>query len=156
MPARTQQRLVKITSWVAPSVKNAYEHQARAEKLSLSKVTGTTLEEALARRLHIQHVGILEPIIEQAIAKEMRAYSSRIAMLLVRSMFASEQTRALATNILSRQQGVNDQALEDILNGTSTTARRNITRVTPQLATLIQEVERWLRESAEANDETND
>lgn len=156
MPARAQQRLVKITSWVHSSVKGAYEHQAQTERLSPSKVTGTTLEEALARQLHIQHAGILEPIIKQAIAKEMRAYSSRLAMLLVRSMFASEQTRALVTNILSRQPGINEQALEEILNGTSNTARRNITRVTPQLATLIEEVERWLIESAEAADETHD
>jgi len=70
-------------------------------------------------------------MIEQAIAKQMRAYSSRIAMLLVRSMFSSEQTRALVTNILGRQQGVNQDVLGKILDGSSNTAKRNITRVTP-------------------------
>jgi hypothetical protein len=38
--------------------------------------------------------------------------------------------------------------LEQILDGSSNTAKRNITRVTPQLATLIQEVERWLTQQA--------
>ena len=140
--------MVHITSWVHPSVREAYKDIAKTEGLSLSRVTGTFLEESLARRLHIQHAGILEPVIEQAIAKEMRAYSSRIAMLLVRAMFASEQTRALVTNILGRQQGVDQPTLERILDGSSDTARRNITRVTPQLAALIQEVEKWLAQRA--------
>ena len=86
-------------------------------------------------------------MIEQAISKEMRAYSSRIATLLVRSMFASEQTRALATNILGRQPGVTQAVLDHILDGTSDTAKRNITRVTPQLATLIAEIETWLTQT---------
>ena len=86
-------------------------------------------------------------MIEQAIAKEMRAYSSRIATLLVRSMFASEQTRALSTNILGRQPGVTQPVLDHILDGTSDTAKRNITRVTPQLASLIAEIETWLTQT---------
>jgi hypothetical protein len=56
--------------------------------------------------LHIQHAVLLQPIVEQAIARQMRAYSGRIAILLVRSLFASEQTRSLVTNILGRQQGI--------------------------------------------------
>ena len=86
-------------------------------------------------------------MIEQAIAKQMRAYSSRIAMLLVRSMFASEQTRALTTNILGRQSGVTQPVLDHILDGTSATAKRNITRVTPQLASLLTEIEQWLTQT---------
>jgi len=116
--------------------------------LSLSRTGAAALEEWLAGRLQAQYAGILQPIIEQAIAKQMRAYSSRIAMLLVRSMFTSEQTRALVTNILTRQQGINQSVLEDILNGTSDTAKRNIKQITPQLATLIAEVEQWLAQAA--------
>lgn len=145
-----KRQTVKLTTWVQPGVKRELERIAKAEGLSLSRTGAAALEDWLAERLHVQHAAILQPIIEQAITKQMRAYSSRLAMLLVRSMFASEQTRALATNILSRQQGVTDQVLEEILNGTSDTARRNITRVTPQLATLLREVERWLMQSAEA------
>jgi hypothetical protein len=76
----------------------------------------------------------------------MRSYSSRIAVLLVRSLFTSEQTRSLATNLLGRQPGVTQPVLEEILNGTSNTAKRNITRITPQLADLITEVEHWMEE----------
>jgi len=125
-------------------VKREYQRIAEAERLSLSRTGAAALEQWLATRLDIQYAGILEQIIQQAIAKSMRAYSSRIAILLVRSMFTSEQTRALATNILGRQVGMTQPVLDTILDGTSTTAKSNITRITPQLATLIREVEQWL------------
>lgn len=140
--AKRQTEYVMI--WVKPGVKRELERIADAEGLSLSRTGAAALEEWLAQRLHVQHAGILQPIIEQAIAKQMKGYSSRIAMLLVRSMFTSEQTRAIVTNILGRQQGVTQPVLEHILDGSSDTAKRNITRVTPQLATLIREVEQWL------------
>ncbi len=141
-PAKRQ--TVKLTTWVKPSVKREFQRIAEAERLSLSRTGAAALEQWLATRLDIQYAGILEPIIQQAIAKSMRAYSSRIAILLVRSMFTSEQTRALATNILGRQVGMTQPVLDTILDGTSTTAKSNITRITPQLATLIREVEQWL------------
>lgn len=143
-----KRQTVKLTTWVQPGVKRELERIAQAEGLSLSRTAAAALEDWLAERLHVQHAAILQPIIEQAIATQMRAYSSRLALLLVRSAFATEQTRALATNILARQQGVTQPVLESILDGTSNTARRNITRVTPQLAALIQEVEQWLEQNA--------
>ncbi len=145
-PAKRQ--TVKLTAWVKPSVKAEFQRIAKAEGLSLSRTGAAALEEWLAGRLQVQYAGILQPIIEQAFAKHMRAYSSRIAMLLVRSMFTSEQTRALVTNILTRQPGITQPVLEDILNGTSDTAKRNIKQITPQLATLIAEVEQWLAQAA--------
>ena len=84
-------------------------------------------------------------MIEQAIAKEMRAYSSRIAMLLVRSLFTSEQTRAIAYNILTQAAGLTQPTkVDDIMDGSRDTAKRNIAQVTPELATLITEIEQWL------------
>ena len=72
-------------------------------------------------------------------------------MLLVRSIFAGEQTRSLVTNILGRQDGITQPVLEHILNGSSNAAKRNITRVTPQLKTIITEVEQWMREEVNAS-----
>jgi len=148
MHATAKRNTVHFTTWVKPSVKAELQRIAQAEGLTVSRTGAAALEEWLARRSHIQHRGIFQPMIEQAIAKEMRAYSSRIATLLVRSMFASEQTRALSTNILGRQPGVTQPVLDHILDGTSDTAKRNITRVTPQLASLIAEVEAWLTQTA--------
>jgi len=63
-------------------------------------------------------------------------------------MITRDKTRALVTNRLIRQQGINQPVLEDILNGTSDTAKRNIKQITPQLATLVAEVEQWLAQAA--------
>src|SRR6266568_5873218 len=100
-PAKRQ--TVKLTTWVKPGVKAEFQRIASAEGLSLSRTGAAALEEWLAGRLQVQYAGILQPIIEQAIAKQIRAYSSRIAMPLARSMFTSEQSRALVTNIPPRQ-----------------------------------------------------
>src|SRR5947199_10354971 len=144
-PAKRQ--TLHYTTHIKPSAKAELQRIAQAERLTTSRVGAVAIEEWLARRSHVQHRGIFQPMIEQAIAKQMRAYSSRIAMLLVRSMFASEQTRALATNILGRQPGITQPVLDHILDGTSDTAKRNITRVTPQLATLITQIEQWLAQT---------
>src|SRR5256886_9283004 len=147
MRSTAKRQTVKLTFWVKPSVKAELQGIAQAEGLTVSRTGAAALEEWLARLSHVQHRGIFQPMIEHAIAKEMRAYSSRIAMLLVRSMFTSEQSRALATNILGRQPGVTQTVLDHILDGTSDTAKRNITRVTPQLASLITEIEQWLAQT---------
>lgn len=134
----------KITIWAKPAVKHELQLIADREGLSLSRAGGAALEEWLSLRSHRQHAGIFQPMIEHAIAKEMHAYSSRIALLLVRSIFSMEQTRGLVRNILGRQPGVTEPLLNQILDGSSKDARRNITRVTPQLEGLITEIEQWL------------
>lgn len=150
MRSHTNRQTVPMMIWVKPSVKETYQHIANMEGLSLSRTGAAALEASLARRLHIQHAGILEPIIQQAIAKQMRAYSSRIAILLVRSMFSMEQTRGMVRNILGRQPGVTQPLLDQILDGSSKDARRNITRITPQLDSLIKDIERWLEQGESA------
>ena len=150
MRSPVKRQIVQLTLWVKPAVKHEFQRIAEAEGLSLSRTGAAALEQWVAQQSYIQHRGIFQPMIERAIAKEMRAYSSWLALLLVRSMFASEQTRALTTNILGRQPGVTQPVLDHILDGSSNAAKRNITRVTPQLATLIREIERWLTQTAEA------
>jgi hypothetical protein len=141
---RHKRKTVKLTLWVKPAVKREFQRIAAAEGLTLSRTGAAALEEWLARRSHIQHRGIFQPMIERAIAKEMRAYSSRIAILLVRSMFESGQTRTIVANILGKQQGVTQEMLDHVLDYSRDVAKRNITRITPQLASLITEVEQWL------------
>jgi hypothetical protein len=143
--SRTRQT-VQVAAWVKPAIKGELQRIAEQEGLSLSQTCATLLEEAIRQKLHIQHAVLLQPIIEQAIHKQMSAYSNRHAVLLVRSLFAGEQVRSLVTNILSRQPGVTPPVLEEILNGSSTVAKRNLTRLTPQLASLITEVKKWLDE----------
>src|SRR5438874_1850940 len=149
-PHRSQNRptakrkTVHLTLWVKPVVKAELERIAEQEGVSVSATGGALLEQALQRHIDMQYSALLHPIIEQAIAKQMRSYSSRIAMLLVRVAFASEQTRGIVTNILGRQPGVTPDVLTTILDGSSNTAKGNITRKTPQLTELMDAVEQWI------------
>jgi hypothetical protein len=145
-PAKRQ--TVQYTTWVKPSVKAELQHIAQAEGLTLSRTGAAALEEWLARRSHIQHRGIFQPMIEQAIAKQMRAYSSRLATLLVRDLFVNEQTRAIAYNTLRKPPGLTltDEAIDKIMEGSKNTAKRNIARVDPELIPVIGAIETWLEQ----------
>ena len=92
------------------------------------------------------HYGaFLQPIIEQAIRKQMQGISTRLAWLLVRVAFDAGQTRNLVTNILGRQAGITPDTLKTILEQSGKAAKGNITRKTPQLTELMEAVEQWLR-----------
>jgi hypothetical protein len=145
-------KLVHMTLWVHPLVKAEIQRLAEREGLSVSMVGAAFLEKAIRQDVHSQYGALIQPIIEQAIAKHMRAYSNRLAVLLVRSLFAGEQVRGLVTNILNRQPGVTQPILEEILNGSSSAAKRNITRLTPQLAALVEEIKKWMDEEVTPND----
>ena len=154
---RTQNRhsyrksAVKITSWVKPVIKQEIEKVARSEGLSISSLSASLLEKALQQNLYIRYAALIDPIIEKAIGKHMRAYSNRLAVLLVRSLFTSEQTRSIVTNILSRQDGMTQKTLETIITASDSKARGNITRITPQLKTLIEAVQKELAEEVRAS-----
>jgi len=142
----SKRKTVPLMLWVKPRVKAELERIAESEGLSMSAAGGAFLEQALQQNFYTQHSALLEPIIEKAIRKHMRSYSTRIAMLLVRVAFDAGQTRSLVTNLLGRHPGVTPKELTEILDGSSKAAKSKITRSTPQLAELIAEVEQWFRE----------
>ena len=149
-PAKRQTE--KLTTWVNPSVKRELQHIADTEHLSLSRTSAAALEQWLAGRLQAQHAGILQPIIEQSIAKGIRAYSSRLATLIVRDLFVNEQTRAIAYNTLRKPPGLTltDEAIDKIMAGSKNTAKRNIARVDPELVPVIGAIETWLEQGVSA------
>ncbi len=148
-PKRPRSRqTVKVTVWVKPAVKAELQRRAEREGLSLSATGAAFLEKAMQTAIDMQYGTLLEPIIERTINKHLRSRDNRLAILLVRSLFSTEQTRSLVTNILGRQPGVSQPVLEHILNGSSSVAKRNITRLTPQLKAIIEEVEQWMQEAA--------
>jgi len=85
--------------------------------------------------------------------KELRAFSNRIAMLLARTLFASEQTRSLTTNILGRQPGITEDLLKHILSMSQKAARGNLSRKTPP--ELVAAIEQWLLGNDEEENPTN-
>ncbi len=139
-------KLIKLDLWVKPIVKAELQRIAKREGLSVSAAGAAIFEKALQQNIDMQYGALLEPIIKQEIRQQMRAYSSRIALLLVRVAFASEQTRNIVTNILARQPGVKPDILDHILDSSSDAAKSKITAKTPQLESIITEVEQWFTE----------
>jgi hypothetical protein len=144
-PTRNK-RTEKLTLWVEPIVKEELTRIAKREGLSLSKSGAAFLKRALQQQIDLAYSALLTPIIEAAIDHRMRARDNRLASLLVRVTFAAEQTRAITTNILGRQQGITPETLQRILAMSQKTAKGNITRQSPELSELIAAVEQWLVE----------
>lgn len=117
----------------------------------MSAAGSAFLEKAIQQRVDMQYSPLLKPIIEQAIARQMRTISTRLAWLLVRVAFDAGQTRSMVTNILGRQPGVTPEILQTILEGSGKTAKANITRRTPQIVELIEAVEQWISTDGEEN-----
>src|SRR5258708_39799399 len=100
-PRRPRRRqTVKERVGVKPAVKAELERRAEREGLSLSATGAAFLEKAMQASVDMQYGTLLEPIIERTITKHLRARDNRLAILLVRSLFSTEQTRSLVTNIL--------------------------------------------------------
>jgi hypothetical protein len=148
-----KRKTIHLTLWVKPAVKAELKRLAEQEGLSVSSVGAAYLEKAMQTHLDLQYGALLQPIIREAIAKQMRSMSTRLAFLLVRVAFASEQTRSLVTNVLGRQQGVTPAVLNEILDGSSKAAKGKITHRSPQLEELITEVEQWFQNEDNKTDE---
>jgi hypothetical protein len=144
-----KRKTVHLTLWVDPIVKRELQRVAELEGLTVSKTGAAFLKQALQNNVNMQYSELLTPIIEAAIDKRMRARDSRLAWLLVRVAFDTGQTRSLVANILGRQQGMTEETLKTILTMSQRTAKGNITSKTPQLAELMEAVEKWLAEDEE-------
>ncbi len=147
MPTSHKKRKsVPLTLWVPPAIKAELERIAKTEQLTISKTGGALLTDAIRQKLHKQHAVLLDAIIDKAIGRHMKAYSSRLALLLVRNNFVGEQTRGIVASILLNLPGMTEPTAKDIRDKSSDTAKRNITRRTPQLENIVKEVEQWLEE----------
>lgn len=129
---------------VAEQIERMRDQGGSGTRLSRSAVVAALLTKSVQEHLDLQYGALLEPVIKQAIAREIRTMTTRLAWLLVRVAFDAGQTRSLVTNILGRQPGVTPEVLKTILEGSGKTAKANITRRTPQLIELIEAVEAWI------------
>jgi hypothetical protein len=146
---RKPQPATEVTLWVHPFVKTELKRLAELDGLSVSKTGATLLEDALHQKIHLRQAILFEPMIERAIAKQMQGMSNRLAWLLVRIAFDVGKIRGVTTNILGRQQGVNEDILKTILQESSKAAKMSITRQTPQLTELMKLLKQWLQEQEE-------
>lgn len=144
-----QNRTVKLTLWVKPIVKDELERLAKREGLSLSAAGAAFLEKSLQQQVDLQYNALLTPIIEKAIAKNLRRMATRLSWLLVRVAFDAGQIRGIVTNILGHQPGMKQELLKTILIDSAKSAKGNITRRTPQMTELMEAIEKWLVEGEE-------
>jgi hypothetical protein len=150
-PPRSQKpsgsQTVQLTLWVKPRVKAELQRLAELETVSVSATGAALLEHALQQNIQTQYAALLDTIISRAVAKHIRSYSTRLAVLLVRVAFASEQTRSLVTNLLARQPGLTPAMLNTILDGSAKAAKGKITYKTPQLQNILDELDKWFSET---------
>jgi hypothetical protein len=139
-----KQKLVQVTLWVDPDVKEHLQRSAKQEGLELSPAGAAFLRKAVQQDIDLQYSALLRPIIEDTIAKSMRGIVTRLTWLLVRIAFDAGQTRSLVTNILGRQPGVTQPLLKTIIESSGRSAKANIMRRTPQIKELIDAVEQWM------------
>ena len=132
---------VRLDLWVEPLVKAEVLRVAKASGLNQSKTGNALLKRILQHNLYEQHEALLHPIIKQAIHDEMATLLKRLSFLLVRVTYASEQTRSLVTNLLNYQTTMTPEKLTAILNGTSKAAKMKIIENTPQIQSLMNELE---------------
>src|SRR5918992_3016949 len=144
-PANVQKTTtVHLDLWVQPIVKEELQRLAKQEGLTMSATGAALLEAAIRQKLNLKQGVLLQPIVKTAIREQMQGLSNRLAWLLARNAFTSEQTRAIATNILGRQQGITKEELKTILDFTKRTAQGNLTRRNPELEELIAAIKQWL------------
>ena len=148
-----KRKTVQLTIWVEPIVKGELQRIANLEGLTVSKVSASFLQQALQNNADMHYSALLTPIIESAIDKRMRSRDNRLAWLLARNAFAAEQTRAIATNILGRQDDMTEETLKHILARTKRTAHGILTRRNPELEELIVAIKQWV--DAEEQEPTN-
>jgi hypothetical protein len=140
----SKRKTVHLVLWVKPIVKAALQRIAEQEGLSMSRAGGALLERALQQTIDMHYHALLEPIIRHEIQQQMQGISNRLAFLLARTAFASEQTRAIVANILGRQSGMTTDELKHILTMTKRSAHGTLTRRNPEFEELIAAMKQWV------------
>ena len=141
--------LVQLPLWVKPIVKAEVQRMAEMNDISPSAQGAALLEEILRQKLHIQQAATLETALEKIITRAISRRDARLAHLLVRIAYASEDGRGLTSTILSRMPGMTDALLNKILDRSAKAAKKKITRKTPQLEEIMKDLEALFAERGE-------
>jgi hypothetical protein len=121
----------------------------------MSNAGAAFLERALQHNSDMQYHALLEPVIKSTIHTHLAGGFNRLAWLLVRIAFATEQTRAITTNTLGRMPEMTEEKLKHILAMSQRAAKGNITRTSPEMRELIDAVEKFLFTDTEKETSSN-
>ena len=148
----SKRQTVPLSLWVKPALKAEIQHMATQEGLSVSAIGGAALASWVRQSIHGRQEALLYPKLRQLIREERQASDNRIMFFLMRIAFAGEQGRILITNILDRilrRDQTPESTFVRLVDQSSTMARRNIIKKTPQLKTLLDEWDASLTDSRE-------
>jgi hypothetical protein len=121
----------------------------KGEKLSRSEVVSNLIETALQSHVDMQYGALLKPVIENAIDRRLRARDNRLAALLVRIAFETGQIRGIVTNNLAIQPGITEEIIQTVLTNSEKDAKSNISRRTPQIIEMLEDLKQWLTDEEE-------
>ena len=92
--------LVPLTIHIPKKWKAEIQRIAAQEGLSDSSTARAFLGRGMQAHIDMQYGAMIEPIIENAIARSIQAYSNRTANIGLQAYYASEQARILAIHLL--------------------------------------------------------
>jgi len=146
--ARTQYtngrvKLVHTTIWLHPLVRAELERIAERELLSLSQVGATACEEWVRYNIHRQQESVIITKLRQVMREELQTFGNRIVFFLMKIAFPAEQARILITNVLKwvvKLAGLDLKAYYNMVDESSSMARKNIIAKSPQIKGLM---EKW-------------
>jgi hypothetical protein len=144
--------LVQLPLWVKPIMKAEVQRMAEINDISPSAQGADLLEEMLRQKLHIQQAATLETALEKIINRAISRRDARLAHLLVRVAFASEQGRGLSSTILSRMPGMTTKLHDKILDDSAKAAKKKITHSSPQLEDIMKDLEALFAEQEEGRE----
>jgi hypothetical protein len=147
--------LVPLTIHVECSVRDEVERRAEnsggKKPLSLSEVGRPIFKRGLQADIDMQYGALIAPAVRetvkeetQSIREEIRSLRKFVALCFARIGFDTGQTRAIATNILARQSGMTQDTCTKILDKSAETAKKNLTRQTPQISDLLDVFDQWV------------
>ena len=135
---------VPFTIHIDPLVKADIQRQAKLNGNSPSAEGAALLEAKAREELYKQQAATLDTTLERLMATFYRRMAGKLAFFLTIIVFNTGNTNVLVNNLLGMQKGMTQKMLKDILHDADRQTRRSLSRKYPDLAPMIDAVEKWL------------
>jgi hypothetical protein len=135
---------VPFTIHIDPILKSDIQRQAKLNGNSPSAEGAALLEAKAREEIHKQQAATLDTTLERLMAKFYRRMAGKLAFFLTIIVFNTGNTNVLVNNILGMQKGMTEDLLKDILRDADRQTKRSLSRKYPDLAPVIDAVEKWL------------
>jgi hypothetical protein len=135
---------IHVDCFVRDEIERRAANKGGKKSFSLSEVGRPIFKRGLQTDIDMQYGSLIEPIVRKTVQDEMRSLRKFVALCFARIGLDTGQTRAIATNILGRQPGMTPKLCDTILDKSAETAKKNLTRQTPQIAQILSVYDQFL------------